>query len=63
MPLDKRLISYLDYLLPFASFVRYGLVPLPTGILIEKYNEKILWLRHLLFPIWVLFRSLLRKSS
>jgi len=29
-------------LLPFAFFIAYGLVSLPTGILIEKYNEKII---------------------
>ncbi|MBX3255253.1 MAG: MFS transporter [Chitinophagaceae bacterium] len=29
-------------LLPFAFFIAYGLVSLPTGILIEKYNPKII---------------------
>lgn len=39
---DFKLSLFLVALLPFAFFIAYGLVSLPTGILLEKYNVKII---------------------
>lgn len=39
---DFNLSLFLVALLPFAFFIAYGLVSLPTGILIEKYSPKII---------------------
>jgi len=38
-------------LLPFAFFIAYGLVSLPTGILVEKYNEKIIMVAAFTFSL------------
>lgn len=39
---DFKLSLLLVALLPFAFFIAYGLVSIPTGILIEKYSLKII---------------------